>query len=265
MNEYLKLQKKFEIENRISIEKAPTNFMENIISIISKLRQSNENAIISVYLIGSLPRGEFIAGSSDINLIIITDSKVKTSLTNIINSLFNIQLINDVEFFSDQMKKYRFVCKYDGLLIEGKEIKFDEKEFPKPGLLLAILLNKGFIEELDNIKNFIVELNNPTYEILRFNSLKIVRIMLDFIFGVAISNKPFYTSSRMERIQYIKEIFPESFRHTLLYESIYLDKSISQQDFPIIIEAFLEKEKINWEKMLEVEKDILNDKNKLKD
>jgi hypothetical protein len=49
----------------------------------------------------------------------------------------------------------------------------------------------------------------------------------------------------------------------LIYEDIYLGKIIRQQDFPIFIEAFLEKAKINWEKMLKVEKDILYEKNKL--
>jgi hypothetical protein len=109
----------------------------------------------------------------------------------------DIHFLSEEEFISDQNKKYRFISKYDGLLIKGKEFKIDEKEFPKPGLFLAIQLNKEFIEKLENIKNYIVGLNNPTTEILRFNSLKAIRIMIDFLFGVAISNEPFYTSSRM--------------------------------------------------------------------
>jgi predicted nucleotidyltransferase len=194
INEYLELGKKFKIKNETSIKNIPTNFMDEIKLLISEFEQLQEFKIISIYLVGSVPRGEFLPGTSDINLIIITDSKTRMDLKSI---PLDIHFLSEEEFISDQNKKYRFISKYDGLLIKGKEFKIDEKEFPKPGLFLAIQLNKEFIEKLENIKNYIVGLNNPTTEILRFNSLKAIRIMIDFLFGVAISNEPFYTSSRM--------------------------------------------------------------------
>ena len=194
INEYLELGKKFKIKNETSIKNIPTNFMDEIKLLISEFEQLQEFKIISIYLVGSVPRGEFLPGTSDINLIIITYSKTRMDLKSI---PLDIHFLSEEEFISDQNKKYRFISKYDGLLIKGKEFKIDEKEFPKPGLFLAIQLNKEFIEKLENIKNYIVGLNNPTTEILRFNSLKAIRIMIDFLFGVAISNEPFYTSSRM--------------------------------------------------------------------
>jgi len=81
---------------------------------------------------------------------------------------------------------------------------------------------------------------------LRFNSLKAVKIMLDFIFGTAIANKPYYASSRTDRIQYIKEIFPQSLRQTLIFESVYYSGIFRQQDFPKVIDIFLENSRENY-------------------
>jgi hypothetical protein len=256
MNKYLEVQNNFRIENKTSLENIRKSIIEKIGSLISRIKQ--EYKLISAYLIGSLPRGEFINGSSDINMILIADSNVNITSDYNISRLFNIISFSEKKFLSDEAKKFRFFCKYDGLLIYGKEFKFDEREFPKPGLLLAILLNKGFIDELEFIKKYILEINNPNNEILRFYSLKMIKIMLDFIFGEAISNKPYYTSSRQQRIEFTKEMFPQSFRTTLIYEDIYFNRTINQTDFQLIIDSFIEKAKINWEKMLEVEKEILN-------
>ena len=260
MNKYIEVQQNFKIENKTSIKKIPVDFEKDIKILISRIRQSPKCGLISVCLVGSLPRGEFISGCSDINLIILTDYNKYTGYANDINPLFNIKFFSKKEFLSKQMKKFRFICKYDGVLFDGESIEINNEKFPKPGLLLALLLNKGFIEELESIKKYITELHNPNKGILRLNSLKAVRIMLDFNFGLAITNRPYYTSSRIERVQYLKEIFPKSLRQTLVFEDIYHSGIIRQQDFQMVIDTFLENAKRNYEKMIKVEEEIANSK-----
>lgn len=260
MNKYIEVQQNFKIENKTSTKKIPVDFKKDIKTLISRIRQSPNCDLISVYLVGSLPRGEFMSGCSDINLIILTDHNKYTGYTNDINPLFNIKFFSKKEFISKQMKKFRFICKYDGVLFDGEPIEINNEKFPKPGLLLALLLNKGFIEELESIKKYITELHNPNKDILRFNSLKAVRIMLDFNFGAAITNKPYYTGSRAERMQYIKEIFPKLLRQTLVFEDIYYSGIIRQQDFQMVIDTFLENAKRNYKKMIKVEEEIVNSK-----
>lgn len=77
---------------------------------------------------------------------------------------------------------------------------------------------------------------------------------MDFGFGVAMANKPFYTSSRLEKIQYIKEMFPTDQRRTLTIEMGYKEGLIAHKDFPIIIDDFIANETKNYQKMLDVEK-----------
>lgn len=154
------------------------------------------------------------------------------------------------------MKKLRFICHYDGLVLFGKKFEFDKDEFPKPGTLLALLLNRDAIEELEEIKEAVAKLDNPSKKIMRLYSLRAVRLMLDFGFGVAMANKPYYTSSRRERIQYVKEMFPSAQRQTRTFESIYYKGVIRQQDFSMVIDTFLVNAKRNYKKMLEIEREI---------
>jgi hypothetical protein len=161
-------------------------------------------------------------------------------------------------FLSEAHKKERFICWSDGVLLFGEDIRFDKKDFPRPGTLLCLLLNSGFIEELEKIKTDVAALTKPTPAILRQYSLKAVKIMLDFDFGVAMANKPFYTASRSEKIKYTKESWPNE-RRTTTFEQIYYKGIIKQEDFPMVIDTFLENARKNYDKMLEIEAEIIKD------
>ena len=260
INTFLEVQKRFDIENKTSISKITPELKDIIDTFVEFNKTFFKERLVSVYLTGSVPRGEFVPGSSDINLIIITDFNTYGIPPKKVNPIFDVRFFGEKEFLSDQAKKWRFICWSDGLLIHGKDFTFDKEEFPKPGTLLTLLLNQGVIEELEKIKTEVSRLTNPSKREMRSYSLRAVKMMLDFVFGVAMANKPMYTSSRKEKIQYVKEMFPSAQRQTITFEAIYNRGIIQQQDFSMVIDTFLENAKKNYAKMIQVEKEITNDK-----
>jgi predicted nucleotidyltransferase len=208
-----------------------------------------EEKIVSIYLVGSCARGEFLPKVSDINLIIITNEVTRPifKTKEFIEAIF----ISEKDFLSEEYKKIRFICWSDGILLEGKEFSFSEKDFPRPGIFLCLLLNRDFIEKLKTLKEEISLLKNPSVDMLRDYSLKVVKIMMDFDFGVAMSNKPFYTASRKKKISYTKEVFPEQLRPITL-EQIYYEGVVKQTDFPILIDTYLESMESKYEKLINI-------------
>lgn len=202
----------------------------------------------------------FISDSSDINLYFIVDADTNTNLSKT-NPLLTLVFLSKKQFLSDAHKKDRFICWSDGVLIHGEGYKMDKKDFPKPGTLLCLLLNRGFVEKLEKIRAEVTALKNPDKITLRQYSVKMVKIMLDFDFGVAMSNKPFYTASRKGKITYTKESWPNE-RRTNTFEQIYYKGIIRQADFPMVIDTFLENAKKNYQKLLEVEAEITKENEK---
>jgi predicted nucleotidyltransferase len=262
INKYLEVQKRFDIDNKTDITKVTPEIKEVIDEFLKFNQEFLKEKLVSIYLVGSAPRGEFTPGSSDLNLIIIVDFDTFGLLPKKLNPIIDVHFFGEKEFLSEKNKKWRFICWSDGLSIYGKRYSFDKKEFPKPGTLLTLLLNRGVIEELEELKSQVTKLKDPSKRLLRYYSLKAVKTMLDFGFGVAMANKPKYTSSRKERIQYIKEMFPSAQRQTITFEAIYYKGIIRQQDFSMVIDTFLENAKKNYKKLADVEAEIIKGQEK---
>lgn len=258
INQYTDQQKKFDIENKASLLKVDPILKGLIDLFVSHTKSFLKNHLISIYLVGSVARGEFIPGSSDINMVVITDINAFDSFPERMDPLINVKFLSENDLLDEKGKKWRFICWSDGILLDGKDFKFNEKDFPKPGTFLTLLLNDGILEKLKELKEEIFELKTPSKKEMRFYSLKVIRIMLDFSFGVAMANKPYYTSSRKEKIQYIKEILPQALTQTTTFEEIYNGNIIYQKDFNMIIDIFLENATKNYNKMVEVAKNALN-------
>lgn len=257
---YFEAQKRFDIENKTSISKIPPELTDIIDTFIEFNKTFFKEKLVSIYLTGSVPRGQFMPGSSDINFIIVTNFDTHGVLPKGINPIFDVRFFGEKEFLAEENKKWRFICWSDGLVIYGKSIIFNKKEFPKPGTLLTLLLNRGFIEELERIKTEVSELKNPSKREMRSYSLRVVKMMLDFGFGVAMANKPIYMSSRKEKIQYVKEMFPSAQRQTITFEEIYSEGIIRQQDFSMVIDTFLENARKNYKKLTDVEDEIVRER-----
>lgn len=257
-NNYMEFLSSADIKNEASLSKISPELKPLIDGCVEIAKKAADIKLKSVYLVGSVARNEFNPGSSDINLYFILDHEGTVAITKEKYPFINAVFISEKSFMSGEHKKVRFICWSDGVLLHGEEIKFDAKEFPKAGTLLTLLLNRGCLEKLEEIKKKVVSLSSPDGKTLRFYTLKAVKIILDFDFGVAMANRPFYTASRKAKIAYTKESWLGEKRTTML-EQIYEKGTIRQKDFPVLIDTFLERAKINYQKMLDIEKEVLKD------
>lgn len=258
VNKYTAFLSSFDIHNQTSISKVDPllqPLIDGLLEIAKNEIGGKLNLLYSVYLVGSVARGEFIPGSSDINIYFIIDTDTDTSISTKEYPLINVVFLSKKKFFLDEHLKDRFICWSDGLLIHGEKLEMNKSEFPKPGTLLTLLLNRDSIEELLEIKSEVTSLKKPKSAVLRQYSLRTAKIMLDFDFGVAMANKPFYTASRKRKIAYTKEQWPNERRTTTL-EQIYYKGTIRQEDFTMLIDTFLENAKRNYQKMLKIEAEI---------
>lgn len=256
---YTEFLSSFDIESQTSIAKIDPIIKEVIEEFVKFCKETIKEKLVSIYLVGSAGRGEFIPGSSDINMYVITNTGDYGSYSNDAVKPMSVTFLSKEEFLSKEHKRDRFICWSDGILFFGEEIKFDKKEFPKPGTFLTLLLNRGFIEKLEEIKKEVASLDNPNEETLRPYTLKVVKIVMDWDFGVAMANKPFYTASRNGKLTYTKEAWPNE-RRTITIEQLYKDNaSIRPKDFSLLIDVFFENAKTNYQKLLEVEAEIVKD------
>ena len=242
----------FDIINETNMAKIDKPLKKIVDGLIDLSNKAFGDQIVSIYLVGSAGRGEFIPFVSDINFYIIT--RQITTTVNMQPPL-NAALISEKDFFSEGHLRDRFICWSDGLLISGKKIDFNKNDFPKPGTFLCLLLNRDVFNKLKALKAHVNSLVSPTFEQLRHSSLVFVRLMMDFDFGIAMSNKPLYTSSRKKKIEHTKEMFPGQIR-TLTVEQIYYgNKSFKQDDFSMLIDAYIESTKQAYQRMLDIEAD----------
>jgi len=169
--------------------------------------------------------------------------------------MLSLRVFSKKEFFSEKSKKFRVIAKADGILLYGTDLLKDEK-LPKAGLLLALILSDNILEILDTAKKWIEEnmLASPI-EISK-KSKRLVKRLIDFIYGVVMANKPQYTASRKERVEKILEMYPEN-KHmieTLLNVSRY---GVGESEsFKNIVEGFRSKAEVNLKKMQNVKNHI---------
>ncbi|HBP51327.1 TPA: hypothetical protein DD455_03295 [Candidatus Shapirobacteria bacterium] len=251
-NTYAEQQKKFDIENSTSLAKIDGAIKGLIDTFILHTKSFFKEQLVSIYLVGSVPRGEFVLGSSDINIVIITNSDAFDSFPSRMDPLIKVRFFSENSFLSENNKKWRFICWSDGLLIEGKQFKFKKDDFPKPGTFLTLLLNSNTIDELEELKHKVANLKSPSRKIMRFFCLEAVKLMLDFGFGVAMANKPFYSSSRKVKIEYVKKMFPSALRQTKTFEIIYKGATVNQKDYVFMLDTFLKNARKNYTKLSEV-------------
>lgn len=238
-------------DNEASRDKIPPEIRTQIDKVV-ELAKSLGDSVVSIYLVGSVGRGELVAGASDTNFYIIMKNYSQSFDSELPVTLI---AIDEKEFLSDKHLKDRFICWSDGVLLYGKEFIFQDKDFPKPGTMLAMLLNRDALDQVEALKAEVVALKNPSPLQLRLYSIKLARIILDFVFGLAMANKPYYTASRRKKLDYVKEAFPSD-SLILTMEQAYYKGIIKQTDFPLIVDAFLGNARKSYDKMLKLEQEI---------
>lgn len=249
VNEHSQMLSSFDVTNRCSADKIPEPYKSMLSDLISKA-QTTYKEIVAIYLIGSLGRGEYEEGYSDVNIYIVLDVDDERGQAERQDFMFNLRVFTRTQFLSEASRKYRIIAKADGVLLFGEDLVKDEK--PKAGLLLALTLNEDILQIMDEAIKWMNENPKATPLEISKKSRRLAKRFIDFIYGVAITNKPQYTSSRAERIERINEMYPENktMLETLLGVSRY---GVGEfESFKNMIEGFRPKAEMNLKKMQEV-------------
>jgi predicted nucleotidyltransferase len=221
INKHQKMYDSFKIENDTLVENLPKKLIEGINKIIneSKLKEYIE----TVYIVGSLPRGDFNPVWSDFNMyMILKDDAVesKTIVADKLNEIPELKLeifsVSDFKNDSQKSRKARFICWADGLVIYGNDL-IGKEDFPKAGMDLAILLNYDLYEDIESYEEWVRQNQGYTEKAIGKKSKEIAKRIVDFIYGIAITNKPSYTSNRIERIKHIDKCFPDNKNSIYIY------------------------------------------------
>lgn len=240
----------FDVVNRCSLDKVPEPHRSMLNDLLVNIQAKHRDEVISVYLVGSLGRGEYEEGYSDINVYIILNADDEEGQALREDFMFSLRVFSEKEFLSERSRKFRVIAKADGILLYGKDLLKDEK-LPKAGLFLALILNDDILETLDKAKKWADENPSAPQRDIAKKSRRLAKRLLDFIYGVAMSNKPQYTASRKERVERILEEFPDKkVIDTLMGMTRY---GVGEMEsFYNTVEGFREKAEMNLKKMQDV-------------
>jgi hypothetical protein len=116
----------------------------------------------ALYVIGSIPRGDFMFGLSDINFVVILKNNIPELETlvqrfidgpaNALNIPIDTKIYSEAEFMTPEHAKERFICRTDGLLLSGTNLLRKEKE-QRVCFKLAWMLNKDYRDYLASLKS----------------------------------------------------------------------------------------------------------------
>ena len=254
LSAFMQMLTSLHIKNVSSLQKVPPNIQSKVDKGVDQIKAAFSDHLVSMYLVGSPARGEYIDGISDINIYVIASDDFTPNLN--LDAQFTVLKFSPEGFLSEAGKKYRFICWADGVLIAGKDLLGTE-EFPKPGLDLALLLNNDFVEDVQAWEQWIRDNPQASSTEICQQSRIMAKRMLDFVYGVAIANKPTFTSSRKERVERINEMFPgdnERVIRTLLRIIQYGARSL--ENLKNMISGFSPKAFENLEKMKSAQRQL---------
>lgn len=251
INDQSSMLASFDVVNRCSIEKVHEPHKSMLNDLLVNIREKHRDEVVSVYLVGSLGRGEYEEGYSDINVYIIlnVDDEAGQALRE--DFMFSLRVFSEKEFLSERSRKFRVIAKADGILLYGKDLMKDEK-LPKAGLFLALILNDDILNTLDDAKKWADENPTASQRDIAKKSRRLAKRLIDFIYGVAMSNKPHYTASRKERVEHILKVLPDGkVIDTLMGVTRYGVGEL--ESFRNMIEGFRPKAEANLKKMRDVQ------------
>lgn len=249
--EQSKMLSSFDVINRSSPDKISEPYKTILEALIAKTRETYKDQAFSAYLVGSLGRGEYEEGYSDVNLYVILDIDQVAATASKEDDRLSLKAFTKKQFLSEQSQKHRAITKADGLLLYGEDLVKEEK-LPKAGLLLALMLYDDILVILDDAMQWMEENRAASPLDISKKSRRLAKRLIDFIYAVVMSNKPQYSASRKERIEKILEAYPENKKviETLLGISRY---GVGEfESFKSTIEGFRPKAEANLKRMQDV-------------
>lgn len=256
MSKQSEMLSSFDIVNRCSIDKIPEPYKSMLNDLVKTILERYKDKVVAVYLVGSLGRGEYDEGYSDVNLYVVFSVGDPMGQAFKENPLFSLRGFTQEQFLSEESKKYRAIAKADGILLHGTDLLKDEK-LPKAGLLLALTLNDDIIDTLDSAKKWIQDNPNASPAQISFKSQRLAKRIIDFIYGVEMSNKPQYTASRKERVEKILESVPDNQKYVINTLMGLTRYGVGEfESFKNTIEGIRPKAEMNLKRMQDVKSHI---------
>jgi hypothetical protein len=248
---YLKLDEVVGVKDssytRASIDEV---FAEILPRMEEMLREAVGDNLVSFYLTGSILRGEFIYGLSDINMVLVIKDEVagvaplvRAMLANApaqLGIFLDLKIFSKTEFLSDASEKIKFICKTGGLLLMGEDLLTNYKK-PKICFRLSWLLNEDFPHHLVRTKEILQ--NNSELSEARLARLarNLAKRAYWLIFSQAIGNNAVYTSNFREMYHLNNFFYPQnkSF-NTITYKVFNKFIRIERAGIEAMIESYEE-------------------------
>ena len=89
--------------------------------------------------------------------------------------------------------------------------------------------------------------------------MAVVKTMLDFDFGAAITNRPYYTASRKKKVEHIKKVFPDG-RRVIMLEQIYNGAFITHDQLKELTASLIVAAEATTAKLLKLETSLRGNK-----
>lgn len=178
---------------------------------------------VALYVTGSMARGEFNFGLSDVNTVIVIKKETELSKEEMRAHLeapakkwgvpTDMQFYLESEFMAEGNERIRFICKTDGTQIFGTDL-LKYEPLPNKSYKLVWMLNKDFKEKLAEHRMWIESQASidPSSRQAAFVARDLAKRAYRMAFGQIIGNNTVYTASFKEMRRLLLFYTPEN-RH----------------------------------------------------
>lgn len=271
LRQYVKLYELLEVKRSpYTITSVSPAFIELIPILKGLIDAGLQNNFIAFYVVGSVARGGFRDGISDINIVIITKDGIaesEESLLYIIETPLralgipsDIRILSEQKFLHLSNEKIRFVCQTDGFLASGCDLLSNEKERRK-SFKLAWLLNSDFKENISLVKMQLLDttqdLSDRELELLARN---VAKCAYRLEFSMVIGNNTRYASDFREMRELMNFYYPQNRKfNEVLFKMITDRFRIERNGLLGIIDSIEEKLFPLYDKMNDVVNGVAED------
>lgn len=216
--------------------------------------------LLTVYLVGSLGRGEFEPAKSDINLYVITNNsyKIDDESMELLKEIKNdIRFVTKEKFFLPINKKIRFICLFDGIVLFGNQLITNET-FPNSGTELAYLMNKDLLEKIIILRKWCDD-KSIEKNIINISEKArwIANEILHYFYGICDANHPGdYTFSKKKRMEKLLKYNPENKKPFETISELTHSNIRTLGELLMILDAYQPKVEKNIKKMEEIVESI---------
>lgn len=229
-----------EIKNLCDLSKINSSDTAKILTLSAFAKKIFGLNLVSFYVFGSVPRGESLVFGSDINMLILIESKNEAQFnrwnqgTKLLQRLkskpIEVEILTKNEFYEDRRKKLRFIIKTDGLLIHGANLSTKEN-FPNPSYELGWLLNKDLPEKLVSLKVKIL-LYNEDERLIAIS--KLAKDTIRFVFMQEMGNHCYYSPNINTMIDIISFQTPHN-KRIVKFLDLFRRKKVEPTDEMVIM------------------------------